>query len=142
MKTTIVLTSLFLAGTASAASIVHDLSCVTAEAIESRGHRGTTKFAFSVANLERGKVRFELAEDEENPVKMRPENSILFLNDNYGISRKGETVVLEADAAGCQLTTVVLYGRSGYTRGYARTKDIGCGKDAYTAISCSVRERE
>lgn len=142
MKTLFLLSLSFLPAAAHAARAVHDVSCTTEKQIESRGHRGPTKFSFSVVNLERGKVAYQDENESGEPVKMKPENSTLDLNDNYGIKRVGDTIVLESDSAGCQLNTVVLYERAGYTRGYARTKDIGCGKNDYTSVICTVRERE
>lgn len=140
MKTFFTLATLLLAGSASAASAIHEFRCVTDKAIETRGHRGPTKFAFAVQGLERGKVRYVETDDGE-PVRMAPRNSTLALNDNYGIRRTRDGILLESDAAGCQLNTVVLYERAGYRRGYARTKDIGCGKDDYSTVTCEVEQK-
>lgn len=140
MKTFFTFATLLLATTASAAPETHEIRCVTDKAIETRGHRGPTKFAFVVQGLERGKVSFVESEDGE-PVTMVPAHSTLDLNDNYGIKRTRDGILLDSDSAGCQLNTVVLFERADYKRGYARTKDIGCGKNDYTTVTCSVRQR-
>lgn len=134
------LLTMILTGSASAAPVTHEIRCVTDKAIETRGHRGPTKFAFEVRGLERGKVSY-VDNDEGEPVRMVPANSTLDLNDNYGIKRTRDGIMLDSDSAGCQLNTVMLYERTGYRRGYARTKDIGCGKDEYTTVTCSVRQK-
>lgn len=142
MKIWFLFTLSLLPAAANAARTVHDISCTTEKQIETRGHRGPTKFRFTVVNLERGKVAYQDEDESGEPVQMKPANSTLALNDNYGIKRAGGTIVLESDSAGCQLNTVVLYERAGFTRGYARTKDIGCGKNDYTNVTCTVSERE
>lgn len=118
------------------AANVTEFSCRTDRIIE--GKR-PTRIEFQVKNL--GKKIAEYAESDEEPVRMFPRNSVLMLNDNYGLVQKKDRLVLSADGDGCQLTELVLYKTSQYRKGYVRVKDTGCARlgDLYSNVSCDLR---
>lgn len=142
MKTLFLLAALSLPTLGSAAEVSH-FKCVTEDAIEFRGHRGPTHFFFSVSNLERGKPSYRTSdENSDAPVKMVPENSVLMLNDNWGIKRNAKGLLLDSDGDGFQFTNVQLYADSDYSAGYARVTYTDGTKAIYTKVSCQIRVRK
>lgn len=139
---------------AAAAAAIHDFSCVTESSIEganpARRNRGVTRFSFAVLNLEAGDIRYFVAKDSEDPVKMDPKDSALDLNENGEIYRVDKTndIKLRSDSDGILYTTVVLYADKGYKAGYVRiapdSRRSGEGygvKAAYSKVNCQVRKR-
>lgn len=114
--------------------------CATTNVVEGQH---PTQFFFYVKNLNVGKrleYYFPDENDMEYPVKMVPENSVLMLNENHSLSLIEKGLLLESDGDGCQLTDVLLYKNTNYTRGYASVKPIGgCGAEpVYSTVACKV----
>jgi hypothetical protein len=130
--------TLFLmsSGAAFASDAITSFTCHTHDVIDGKK---PTVFEFKVTGLGTKKVDYWVKDDQEYPVIQHPENSVLDLNDNWGITQTEKGLRLDSDGDGCQLTEVVLYKDTNYTHGYARVKAIGgCGaQDAYTKVVCS-----
>lgn len=143
MKTLIALT-LFTLSAPAFAGYVHEFKCKTTDAIDTRNHRGVTRFSFSVKNLEQGKIGYVESEDPNGvtgPVTMVPENSALMLNDNYGINRSREKdLLLDSDGDGVQFTLARLYANANYRNGYAQVKYSDGQPGVYTKVTCQTKE--
>jgi hypothetical protein len=124
--------------TALSAPSVTRFTCITDDVIEGKK---PTKFEFSVTGLGTKEVNYYTGKDEENPFKMHPKNSVLMLNDNFGILENSKGLVLDSDGDGCQFTQVVIYSDSNYTRGYAKVDGSGgCGAgNYYSKLTCSLQ---
>jgi hypothetical protein len=143
MKAFLILASLAVSSLASAAEPTAHFKCNTVEAIETRGHRGVTYFFFSVSKLHEGKPAYQTTDDNSDaPVKMVPESSVLMLNDNWGIRRNKDGLLLDSDGDGIQFTKVQLYADSNYSSGYARVEFSDGTKAIYTKVSCQIRVRK
>lgn len=112
-----------------------NFSCKTDKVIEDEK---PTKIKFSVTNLGKKNVEYVDANEDGTPVIMIPNNSVLMLNDNYGIKMQDGNLVMDSDGDGCQFTTFVLYKDAEFKKGYVRVKDGGCGATpVYSTVTCT-----
>lgn len=120
----------------AAASLKFD--CVTDKVIE--GPK-PTRVQFTIENLDDAK-KITYAGTDENPVQMTPAESVLMLNENWGVERTAKGILLSSDGAGCQLTKMLLFEDSGFRKGYVsvKGKNFGCGaSDYYSIVTCKVK---
>ena len=128
----------------SAESDVTKFECATAKVIE--GKKQST-FSFKVSNLNSPgeQVGYWTKDDDQEPVKMSPKNSIMDLNDNWTIRMEDKGLTLTSDGDGCQFTTVQLYKDAKFKIGYVAIKDGGCGATgvpAYSIVRCNTSKSE
>lgn len=149
MKLTIlILTALAVSGIAQAEKhVVHQFTCVTDKPVEYKDSKKPsqvikpTEFSFAVENLDSSKPGYWTTEDDDDPVTMKPDNSVLDLNENGSIQVGAKGLELSSDGDGCQYTTVVLYRDKEFKKGYVRVdaSKTGCGgDDVYSTVTCKV----
>jgi len=146
VKSILILTLFVISGVVRAETVTK-FSCVTDTPVESNDPKHPTKplkpteFSFAVENLNSEKPGYWTEKENDEPVVMKPNDSILDLNDNWQIQAGAEGLELSSDGDGFQYTTVVLYKDSGYKKGYARVKipdPPDHSEDKYSTVTCKL----
>ncbi|MGZ3651508.1 MAG: hypothetical protein ACXVB9_10210 [Bdellovibrionota bacterium] len=146
MKTLTFIAALLAAPLAANAAAVTEIHCKTEKVIEDRS-KEKTEITMRVENLESGKIGWGVVgDDDENPIKMIPKDSVLDINDNLEMSRdKDGNLRIRADGDGETSTEVLIYKDKDFHAGYASVKfNDGNGpkgaKGVYSPISCTVKK--
>jgi hypothetical protein len=149
MKSLILIsTVLVVSGLVHAAEkTVHQFSCKTDTPVEGNDPKFPTRpikpteFSFAVENLKSNKPGYWTLNDNDEPVTMKPTDSILDLNDNWQILGGSKGLELNSDGDGFQFTTVMLFKDKGYKKGYVRVviaDPPDHSEDKYSTVTCKV----
>ena len=128
--------SLFACSSLLAAENITLFKCTSAKKFKD-GQRHTVSFAisgFPGRNMELVEDSFKVSGQKKNQ-----RSPMLTLEDNVGFDLKGGRLYMTGDGDGCELAKLVLLKDSGFRAGFFQSKDIGCGIDFYSTVSCSVR---